>query len=494
MTAFQKLIEYNKDTVALTHIAGRLGWDQQTMMPRGATGDRSEEFAALEKVLHARKTSYELGDLLHAAEANNLAGEDLRHVALIRREYDRAKRIPEDLAIALARLTPKSHKIWAQARADEDVGSFLPVLRDVVQLTREKGTALAEGSDQTPYDALHQSFEPDSQASDMEHMFAQLRAPLVTLRAAILDKEGPAKIEGHFDPKIQFEVANQLAQIFKYDFARGRIDAAVHPFSSGSGDDVRITTRAVPHDPMNCFYSTIHEVGHAAYEQNIKPEHSFTAFGIGCSLGIHESQSRIYENQLGRSRGFTEHLFGLMKDRFGDFGITNPNDFYRAVNRVSHGFIRTEADELQYNLHVLLRFDLEQALMSDDLLVDDLEAAWNDRFMADFGYEVAKPSNGVLQDVHWSEAIFGYFPTYTLGNVYAGCLYEAMCDTLGDLDAELAQGDLTRPLSWLSKNLQQFGRSLSASELIKNATGQSASVKPLVSYIEQKFSALYDLN
>ena len=194
----------------------------------------------------------------------------------------------------------------------------------------------------------------------------------------------------------------------------GRVDKAVHPFSSGSGLDVRITTRTSPHEPFNCFYSTIHEVGHAAYEQSINRDYLLTPLGSGVSMGVHESQSRIYENQIGRCRAFTGWLYGEMRDVFGDFGVGDEDAFYASVNRVSNGYIRTEADELQYNLHVLLRFDLERALMSGDLLVRDLEAAWNDRFEADFGFAVDRPSNGVLQDVHWSVGLFGYFPTYSL--------------------------------------------------------------------------------
>ena len=493
MSAFQKLIEYNKDTVALEHIAGRLGWDQETVMPSGSIADRSEEFAALEKTLHARRTSSELGELLSAAAAEAPEGQDLRHMSLIQRDYDRTHRIPEDLAIAMARITPKAHKIWASAREDEDFAAFASILSEVVDLSRQKGEALADGSTLSAYDGLHQAFEPDSTAADIEAMFSSLRGPLVELRAAVLEQSPPSAIKGHFDKETQFLLSKKLAETFGYDFSRGRIDAAVHPFSSGSSADVRITTRAVEHDPMNCFYSTIHEVGHATYEQNIKPEFAFTAFGCGCSLGIHESQSRIYENQLGRSRGFTSYLYGLMKERFDDFGIPSKEEFYKAVNRVSDGYIRTEADELQYNLHVMLRFDLEKSLISGDLAVNDLEAAWNERFLADFGYPVDKPSNGVLQDVHWSEAMFGYFPTYSLGNVYAGCLYEALITELGDIEADLARGDLSRPLQWLSEHLQQFGRSRPAHELIETATGKAASVTPLVTYIQRKFSDLYAL-
>ena len=284
-----------------------------------------------------------------------------------------------------------------------------------------------------------------------------------------------------------------MAKAFGYDMARGRVDKAVHPFSSGSGLDVRITTRTNPADPFNCFYSTIHEVGHAAYEQNIDQAYLLTPLGRGVSMGVHESQSRIYENQIGRSRAFTGWLFGQMKDAFGDFGIKDEDTFYATVNRVGDGYIRTEADELQYNLHVLLRFDLERALMSGDLMVSDLESAWNDRFEADFGYAVDKPSHGVLQDVHWSVGLFGYFPTYSLGNVYAGCLNEAMRAALPDLDSDLAKGDTSAATSWLGAHVQSNGGLYEPREVIERAAGQAPSEGPLLSYLTEKFSGIYNL-
>ena len=289
------------------------------------------------------------------------------------------------------------------------------------------------------------------------------------------------------------KLARKLARTFGYDMSRGRIDKAVHPFSSGSFNDVRITTRTVAHDPFNCLYSTIHETGHACYEQNIQQSYGFTPLGQGVSMGVHESQSRIYENQLGRSRAFTGWLFGEMKDAFGDFGVADEEAFYGAVNRLHKGYIRTEADEVQYNLHVLLRFDLERALISGDLQVADLEAAWNDRFEADFGYSVDKPSNGCLQDVHWSVGLFGYFPTYSLGNVYAGCLHTALRKAVPNLDDQLSKGDLSQATNWLRENVQIHGGLYRPREVIEQATGEAPSEAPLLDYVEHKFKAIYGL-
>ena len=395
------------------------------------------------------------------------------------------------MAAELARTTSLAHRTWAQSRADEDVGSFLPILQKVVDLRKEEANAIAGNAD--PYDALLDDYEPGATCASIGAMFANLRPRLVALRAAILDRPAPAALSGEFDETTQLAFSTKLAQAFGYNLNNGRIDKAIHPFSSGSGLDVRITTRTKLTDPFNCFYSTIHEVGHAAYEQGIDSAHLLTPLGTGVSMGVHESQSRIYENQLGRSRAFTGWLYGQMRDQFGDFGIADEDAFFATVNRVSDGFIRTEADEVQYNLHVLMRFDLERALMSGDLAVSDLEAAWNDRFAADFGYKVDKPSNGLLQDVHWSEGLFGYFPTYTLGNVYAGCLHDALRTEMPDLDDDLARGDTSKATSWLRKNVQQYGGLRSPVDTIAYATGAAPSEGPLLDYLEAKFAGIYQL-
>ena len=489
MPAYEELLEFQRTTEALGQIAGRLGWDQETMMPRGAAAQRGEEMAAIESVLHARRTDPRIADWLDRAVAVDQASHAvLRHV---RRSYERAIRVPPPLAAELARVTSVAQGVWAEARASEDIAAFLPTLDHVVRLRREEGQALAQGGD--VYDALLDGYEPGATSAGLSRMFGALRPRLVALRAAVL-AAGPAPVlTGTFDEAGQLRLSQELAVVFGYDLNRGRIDKAVHPFASGSGSDVRITTRTNPADPFNCFYSTIHEVGHAAYEQAIAAEHALTPLGGGVSMGVHESQSRIYENQLGRSRAFTGWLYGRMRDVFGDFGISDEEAFYRAVNRLHDGFIRTEADEVQYNLHVLMRFDLEQALMRGDLSVGDLEAAWNDRFLADFGFAVDRPSNGCLQDVHWPVGLFGYFPTYTLGNLYAGCLHRAMRAAIPDLDADLARGDTSRATGWLRAAVQVHGGLFEPAEVIARAVGSAPDEGPLLDYLEAKFGGLYGL-
>ena len=487
MTAYDELMAYERETQALAQIAGRLGWDQETMMPRGAAEQRAEETGALQAVIHARRTDGRIGDWLAAAEAPDQAGA--AQLRLIRRSYERSVRVPADLATALARLTSRAQGVWAAAREVDEFVDFAPVLREVVALKREEGAALAAGGD--IYDALMDDYEPGATGAQLQAMFDEMRPGLVALRQRALAQPERAAVSGSFDPQQQMKLARELARQFGYDMARGRLDKAVHPFSSGSGDDVRITTRTSEIDPFNCLYSTIHEVGHACYEQSIEPAYQLTPLGQGVSMGVHESQSRIYENQLGRSRAYCGWLYTQMRDRFGNMGVADADAFYATVNRLHRGFIRTEADEVQYNLHIMLRFDLERALISGDLDVADLESAWNDRFAADFGYGVARPSDGCLQDVHWSVGLFGYFPTYSLGNVYAGCLYGALRAAVPDLDAQLAAGDLGAATGWLRDNVQRHGGLYEPHELITRACGAEPAAGPLMAYLHEKFDALY---
>ncbi|WP_205961658.1 carboxypeptidase M32 [Pararhodobacter oceanensis] len=488
LTAYEKLAAHEHETWALAQVMGRLGWDQETMMPRGAAAQRGEEMAALESVLHARRSDPKLGEWLEAAKAPDAKGEALlRHA---RRSYARTTKVPAALAAELARVTSVAQGVWAEARAKDDVAHFLPTLERVIALRREEASALA--TDGALYDALLDDYEPGTSSAEIGAMFDRMRPRLVALVDKVLGAETqPAALSGSFNAEGQMRLSRKLAEITGYDFSRGRLDLAVHPFSSGSGSDVRITTRVAEGDPFNCFYSTIHECGHACYEQGIAPEFAFSPLGEGASMGVHESQSRIYENQFGRSRAFSGYLFEQMRGEFGDLGIGDAQAFYGAVNRVNTGYIRTEADEVHYNLHIMMRFDLERALIAGDLEAGDLEAAWNTRFLKDFGVAVDKPSNGMLQDVHWSVGLFGYFPTYALGNVYAGCLMQALRGDLPDLDAQLATGEWSAATGWLREKVQVHGGLMEPRETITQACGFEPSEAPLLEYLEAKFGEIY---
>jgi carboxypeptidase Taq len=490
MTAFTKLMDYQRETEALGQIAGRLGWDQETMMPRGSAAQRGEEMGAMEAVLHARRTDPRIGDWLAGAKAPDAAGQ--RALDLIARSYMRNARVPAALSAEIARVTSVAQGVWADARAKDDVAHFLPTLEKVVALIREKAQALAAGGD--AYDALLDDYEPGTTGADLAAMFDRMRPRLVALRQDILGATfQPQALGGRYPQEGQLALAREMADAFGYDWTRGRLDLAVHPFSSGSGNDVRITTRVNEADPFNCLYSTIHEVGHACYELGIDQAYNLTPLGQGVSMGVHESQSRIFENQLGRSRAFTGWIFERMKAVFGDFGCGSADDFYATVNMARPGFIRTEADEVQYNLHIMLRFDLERQLIAGSVAAKDLEEAWNARFLNDFGFAVDKPSNGVLQDVHWSVGLMGYFPTYSLGNLYAGCLNVSLQAAVPDLALDLAKGDARRATTWLHENLQRHGGLHPPAATVERACGFAPTEGPLLDYLETKFRAIYRL-
>lgn len=490
MSALTDLLAFQRQTEALSSVAERLGWDQETVMPRGAAEQRAEEMGAMEEVLHERRIDPRIGEWLEAADPQTPA--DQRAVQLIARDFARTSRVPARLASELARLTSLAQGIWAEARAKDAPEDFLPTLDQVLMLKREEAASLADGGDL--YDALLDDYEPGMTGAKIASLFDAMRPRLVALREDVLGADRqPQALSGHFPQETQLRLARTCATAFGYDWTRGRIDLAVHPFSSGRWQDSRITTRVVETDPFNCLYSTIHEVGHSSYEQGIDPDYAFTPLGRGVSMGVHESQSRIYENQMGRGRAFAGWLFTRMDEAFDGLNISDPDAFYATVNRVTPGFIRTEADEIQYNLHIMLRFDLERDLISGRLDTRDLVEAWNSRFFKDFGVAVDRPANGVLQDVHWSVGLFGYFPTYALGNVYAGCLNQALRAAVPDLDQALAQGDATPGTEWLRENLQRHGGLMPPARLIETASGRSVSPEPLLDYLEDKFGSIYNL-
>src|SRR6056297_2437751 len=328
---------HERETQALGRVAGRLSWDQETVMPRGAVEQRAEEMGAMQAMMHARKTDPRIGEWLEDARAPDEAGA--AQLRLIGHQFGRLTRVPADLTRALASLTSRSQAQWAAARAEDDFAGFAPTLEEVVRLKREQGAALADGGD--VYDALIDDYEPGASAAELAAIFDEMRPGLVELRLAALQGAEHPPVSGQFAPEVQVALARELAERFGYDLNRGRIDMAVHPFSSGSGDDVRITTRVSESDPFNCLYSTIHEVGHACYEQAIDPAYALTPLGQGVSMGVHESQSRIYENQLGRGEAFCGWLFHGLSEAFGDIGIADAASFYRAANRVHPGFVRT---------------------------------------------------------------------------------------------------------------------------------------------------------
>ncbi|MEM0987240.1 MAG: carboxypeptidase M32 [Pseudomonadota bacterium] len=499
MQAYDALMGHMKQISALQGVAGLLSWDQEAMMPRTGAEQRAEQAGALSAVTHGLRTDPRIGDWLASVDAGSLDAAGQANLREVRRAFERATKIPADLAEENAKTTARAQGQWADARAAEDVAAFLPVLARVVDLARQQAECLAEGSGgDALYDALMDDYEPGATAAGTAALFGRLRTGLATLRAQIADAGGASdgavpRLSGDFPRSGQLALAERLAHAFGYDAEAGRIDLVVHPFCSGTRGDVRITTRVDEGNPFDCLYSTIHETGHALYEQGLPQDLAWQPAGGSVSMGVHESQSRICENQIARSEPFCTWLFPKMIDTFGPIGVETARDFYRAVNRVVRGYIRTEADEVHYNLHIMMRFELERALISGDLTVNDLEAAWNDRFLADFGVAVDKPSNGMLQDVHWSVGLIGYFPTYALGNVYAGALNAAMRRDLPDMDAAVAAGDVSAPVAWLRRHVHGAASLHSPAEIVAKACGVPADETALLAYLQAKYGNLYGL-
>lgn len=491
--AYTDLLGHLKQTEALSQAAGLLSWDQETVMPPASGAARAEQLGAIEASLHTLRSDVRIGEWIAAIDAAELDASGRMNVEKARRSFARATKIPADLAEEIARMAAIGQQVWAKARAANRFSDFAPTLETMVNLRRTEAECLSDGGDL--YDALLDDYEPGMKVSVLAPLLESLRPGLRELRAAI-EASGirPPPLTGTFPADKQLDLSRKIAGQFGYDWQRGRLDLAIHPFSSGTLDDVRITTRVSEDDPFGCIYSTIHEVGHALYEQGLPPEGAFAPAGRSVSMGVHESQSRLMENQIGRSRAFCEWLYPEMRDAFSDMSVTSPDELYAAVNRVETGFIRTEADEVNYNLHILLRLELEREIIAGSLHVADLEAAWNARFERDFGRPVPDAQNGILQDVHWSVGLFGYFPTYALGNIFAACLFDRMRADIPNLDIQIASGDISGALGWLRTGIHRKASTLAPIPLVEQASGHSLSAGPLLEYLQGKFSALYRLS
>ena len=491
-SGLDKLLAYHRETAALEQIGGLLAWDQETKMPKGAAEQRAEWSGILEGTIQVRTTSVEFSDLLDEAADDSLDEFGGACVRELRRVFERAVKQPDGLPEAIARLSSLAIVAWQAARESEQANQFQEMLSELVDLKREEAAALSDNGNR--YQALLDIYEEGATTDWLDGLFDRLRPGLLGLRQRLLDSNRKFRpLSGRFPEEAQLELARHVASTFGFDWSRGRLDTSVHPFTSGAGNDVRMTTKVSESDPLPCLYATIHETGHACYEQNVRQEYLLSPLGKGASFGVHESQSRICENQIGRSRAFCSWLFELMNDRFGDMGVEDAEALFAAVNAVKSDFIRTEADEVHYNLHIMLRYSLERDLIDGKLEVKDLEEAWNDRFLNDFGFPVDRPSNGYLQDIHWSAGMFGYFPTYTIGNIYAASLHNQMQARIPEFEQELASGNLEPACQWLKSEIQQYGKLKIPKKLIEDAARSSVSESPMLDYLEAKFSELYDL-
>jgi len=495
--AYQRLVSHSKETAYLGSAIAVLHWDQRTQIPPKGHAHRVGQLAILAKMRHKMVTDPIIGEMLAVVEGSELTHDPFSIEAVNirewRRSYDRAVKISEELAVALARASAEGQSAWEKARPKNEWGLFKPYLERIVFLKREQAEAL--GYEQEPYDALLDDYERGETARSLEPIFARLRPALVDLLERI---KGSARVPDLSLQRMRFSIADQesfakaIAIRIGYDMDAGRLDVSAHPFTTGIGPgDVRITTRYKESSFSEAFFSVIHEAGHALYHQGLPLEHWGTPFCRPISLGINESQSRMWENMVARSAAFWRRFYPEAQAKFAALHNVPFESFLLSVNEVTPSLIRTEADEVTYNLHVLLRFELEVALVRGDLQVDDLPAAWNEKMRAYLGLTPPDHSSGVMQDVHWSSGSIGYFPTYTLGNLNAAQFFAKAEEEISDLEDQISRGEFSELLGWLRRNIHSQGSRYLPRDLIRHVTGEALDPKYLIDYLSTKYGELY---
>ena len=492
---FQALEERLATISDVYSAASVLAWDRQTYMPEGGVRGRAEQLASLARLAHEMLVSPETGELLERAGERQPGSDEAALLRLARREYDRASTLPARLVAETSRATALAEPAWIQARQNSDWSLFAPHMERVLALKQEEASYLV---DEHPYDAMLDRYDPGASTKQLRGIFDALKSgivPLVRDVGASLGEDRTAPLRGYFDEATQEEFGRDVISSFGYDWSRGRQDRAAHPFciNFGGPGDVRITTRFDPGLISVGLFATCHEAGHALYEQGIDPAYSRTPLAGGVSMGVHESQSRLWENLVARSRPFWSHFHPRLRAAFP--GV--PGDvetLYRAVNAVRPSEIRTEADELTYDLHVLLRFELEVDLFEDDLAVADLPEAWNAKMAEYLGLVPKNDALGVLQDTHWALGYFGYFPAYTVGNVLSVQFFETAVGEQPQILPEMEQGEFGTLLGWLRQNVHRHGKKHEPDHLIEHATGSPPDAAPYLRYLRAKFGELYNLN
>ncbi len=499
---YAALIARTKDIALLQSVSWLLSWDQETMMPPAGAEHRARQMALLAGLAHERATSKELADLLARVEASAWLKDagvmERGNVSEIRRVYDRAVRVPRKLVEELAHTIPIAQHAWADARKKSSFAAFRPHLEKMVSLKRDEARSLAKAPGEAAlYDALLDEFEPGMTTAEAERQLDALAHGLVPIVKAIAEKGNPPlPWEGRRFPVEQQRVlCATIPNALGLDPKGTRLDVSAHPFSQRVGPgDQRITTRYDEADFVGAYFGVMHESGHGLYEQGLDPAHDGTPAGEARSIGVHESQSRLWENLVGRSRAWWRHAYAFVRALFPEaLGDVDADAFYRGINRVEPSPIRVEADEVTYNLHIVMRMRIERKLIDGSLEVKDVPTAWNAEARSTLGIDVKNDAEGCLQDVHWSAGAFGYFPTYALGNMYAAQLMEAARKALPGLDDMVGRGETAPLLSWLRDNVHRRGASVRGAKLVEDATGRPPDATAFLRYVDEKFRPLYGL-
>ena len=498
MSTYDDLLEISNELNNVQNAIYLLAWDERTYMPEGAVEGRSETISDLSRIYHRLITSDRLKKVLDELnkESVNAELDDLQKAAVreMTRDFERRYNIPDELIKEMAKVSSKSQAAWEKARARSDFELFLPHLKKQVEL--KKKVAEYIGYENEPYDALVDSYEPGFTAKKIKSIFDPMKRKLSTLVNDILEKDitpGKGVFEDKkFDIEKQKKLCRELAEIIGYDFHHGRLDEAVHPFTMGMDDDVRITNRYTDEN-ITSLFCLLHESGHGIYEQGIPEEWYGHPLGQRISMGYHESQSRMWENFVGRSREFMSFLYPKLTDTFPVLSDHEEENIYQAINRVEPSYIRVEADEVTYNLHIALRFDIELGMFRDELEPHETQEVWKDKMDKYFGIVPDDPAKGVLQDVHWSSGDFGYFPSYALGNLYAAQIYKTASDEVDNIQEKIAKGEFTEVKKWLNENIHQHGRRYRAEEMTKRLTGESLSEDFYIDYLKGKYGPIYGI-
>lgn len=484
----------------LNHAAAVLGWDQQTYMPPGGAEARAQQIATLSHISHEKFIDTAIGDILNELQeyADGLPddSDDASLIRVTKRDYDKARRVPSALISEIAQAGAQAFEVWKEAKAGFNFTIFAPFLKRNLELRKRYAECL--GYTDRIYDPLLDQFEPGMTTAQVETIFANIKQEIVPLAHAITSKSTVVDnsfLHQEFDEQKQWDICVKAARLIGYVFERGRLDRSPHPFTTSfSVDDVRITTRFLRDYFPAAFFATLHEAGHALYNQGISRKLEYTPLADGASLGVHESQSRMWENLVGRSRAFWKFFMPHVKDIFPEeFQNIHAENMYRAVNLVQPSFIRVEADEVTYNLHIMIRFELENDLLEDRISIHDLPNAWNVKMQEYLGITPPDNARGVLQDVHWSSGSFGYFPTYSVGNIFAAQLFDQVKKDLPDIETSLEKGAFQKLLDWLRPNLHAHGRKFTLDELARRITGEPLQTRSFITYLKNKFGEIYGL-
>lgn len=500
ITAVEQLKIHLGEITDLHHVSAIIGWDQQTYMPRGGSAARAEQRSTLQKVIHELFIAAETGRLLDAAAAE-VAGldpdsDEARLVCVTQRDYEKACKVPAQLVAEIARATAQAVGVWATARAESNWQPFSPHLAKIVDLQRQLANAL--GYTDRPYDALLDQYEPDMKTAQVTAVFDAIKPDVIALVKAITAKGNVVSddvLHREYDETRQWEFGLGVMKRYGFDFERGRQDKSVHPFTTSfSINDVRVTTRVSRDFLSPALFGTLHETGHALYEQGIHQALERSPLADGASLGMHESQSRLWENLVGRSRPFWKFFFPqLMKTFPEQLADQTIDSFYRAANKVSPSFIRVEADEVTYGLHIMLRFELENDLIDGRLTAADVPDAWNAKMQEFLGITPPNDRDGALQDIHWSNGLIGYFPTYQLGNLISLQLWGRLNADIPDLTDQLERGEFGALLGWLRSQVHRHGRKFTSGELLQRIAGDGLNPASYLKYLKAKYEEIYNL-